>query len=766
LVFAVSAGPAAASDETGTVRGRVLDQAGRPLASATVLIVGTDAAARCMEDGSYLLVGVAAGRHTVEARAAGFSIQTREGIAVAAGEVTDLDFGLVALEVPVKEVVVTSSVSILQEQSASSLSLDRRQITELPHFGDDPYRAIAVLPGTSGGDVSARFNVRGGFHDELLVRIDHLELFEPFHLKDFQGVFSVLDPEMIGAVDLVPGGFTAEYGDRMTGVLDMSTRTPSEVRFGLGISFTNAWFNTGGTFADGRGRWLGSLRRGYLDVILGMTEDEEGGEQPPDPRYWDGFGMLGFDLSRGHSVALQALVADDTLLFEESEPDERTAAETGYGSHYLWLRHQGVVGAGSFANTALSAGRVTTRRDIAYEELDGDERLELHDDRELTLYGLRTDWHHELSDRNYLRWGLELRSYDADYDYRNDSRIGDPIDDPRFEPGIRIYAFDGSYRGEWYAAYVTDRIRLGSRLTAELGLRYDGITLTDEDLISPRVNLLYNVSDHGVLRLGWGHFYQSQRPYELAVQFDETEFHPSQRAEHWVVGFEGPIGRGLMLRVDGYLRDIEDPLPRWETLFDPFQPAPEYATDLVRLAPRSATGRGVELFLASRRGERFDWWVTYVWSSIEDLIEIDTPRYVDQTHAVAVSVSWRPSRKWSLTGVWSYHTGWPTTAVSAQLVPAPGGELDLSYDVGPFYQERLDDYHRLDVRASRTSRLGKGRFTVFIDIQNLYDRGNERGLEIADPEYRYDQNTGTYDVSFPRTDWLSIIPSFGVSYEF
>ena len=175
-----------------------------------------------------------------------------------------------------------------------------------------------------------------------------------------------------------------------------------------------------------------------------------------------------------------------------------------------------------------------------------------------------------------------------------------------------------------------------------------------------------------------------------------------------MIGFEGPIGRGYSLRVDGYLREVDDPLPRWETLFDPFHPVPELATDLVRLAPQSVTASGVEVFFSSQRGGRFDWWLSYVWASIEDLIVIDTPRYVDQTHAFTGSASWRPGPKWSLTGVVTYHTGWPTTSVSAELVPDPVQGFRLSYDVGPFYQERLEDYIRLDVRASRTSRLGRG----------------------------------------------------------
>jgi hypothetical protein len=90
----------------------------------------------------------------------------------------------------------------------------------------------------------------------------------------------------------------------------------------------------------------------------------------------------------------------------------------------------------------------------------------------------------------------------------------------------------------------------------------------------------------------------------------------------------------------------------------------------------------------------------------------------------------------------------------------------LDYDIGPFYEEFWEDDYRLDLRASYTTPVGRrGELMLFIDVQNLTDRENQRGIAIADPEYTYDQTAG-YTVSFPRENWLPIIPSFGVSYEF
>ena len=187
----------------------------------------------------------------------------------------------------------------------------------------------------------------------------------------------------------------------------------------------------------------GSIRRGYLDIILNMVaDDEEDDGQPPDPRYWDAFGMLGYELSSQHSISIQVLASDDDLIFEEDDPDEYVDVTTGYGNQYTWVRHEGGYGASSFSNTSLYGGRVTVNRDIlGYDYDDPDERIDVYDDRDLDLYGIRSDWEHALSRRQHLRWGFELRSYDARYDYENDSIIEDPIDDPRFEPGTRNSSF-------------------------------------------------------------------------------------------------------------------------------------------------------------------------------------------------------------------------------------------------------------------------------------------------------------------------------------
>ncbi|MGH9363268.1 MAG: hypothetical protein ACRD2T_15260, partial [Thermoanaerobaculia bacterium] len=125
-----------------------------------------------------------------------------------------------AFEVHEEIVVTPSRISLLREDPVGLLGLSREEILTLPHLGDDFFRALSLLPGTSANDVSARFHVRGARDDETQIVLDGQELFEPFHLQDFDSPFSLVAPSTLSGADLSTGGFPARYGDRMSGVLD------------------------------------------------------------------------------------------------------------------------------------------------------------------------------------------------------------------------------------------------------------------------------------------------------------------------------------------------------------------------------------------------------------------------------------------------------------------------------------------------------------------------------------------------------------------
>lgn len=677
-----------------------------------------------------------------------------------------------------EEIVVRASrLSLLDEDPPAPLALSRGDIDALPHLAGDLFRALSLLPGTAANDVTAQLHVHGGRRDEVQVLLDGQELYEAHHLHDFDRALSIVEPEGLSGADLSTGAFPARHGDRMGGVLDLTTALPAgphQAR--LGLSLVSAVASGGGTFADQRGTWLATARRGSLDLASRLLGKE-------DPDFWDLFAKAGYRLSESQSLRGHLLRAGDTLDFQEGEPGERKDFDTGYDSTYLWLTHQALVGARLLAETAGSWSELD--RDRRGAEDEEDQRFAVADERAAEVFGLAHSWGFQRTPRHTLSGGVEARRFQAAYDYARELesslRLGGDASPP---PDIR---FRGSFSGDHLGVWASDRLSPLPPLTVELGLRYDRHTLTGDTLASPRVNLAWQVSDRAVVRAGWGRFHQSQRPHELQVEDGESRFHPAERSTHTVLGYERLFGRGEQaplqaLRVEAYRREVRDPRPRYENLFEPLNVFPEVEPDRVRLVPDSSRSEGGELMLRGAAGRRVDWWLNYVHSSATDRIDgSEVRRGIDQTHAVNLYVNTRLGRSWQLSAAWRYHTGWPTTPVLLVEVPGePGGgegeegeedeegeageeltadgEPQLVPVLGPLSSERLPTYHRLDLRASRTWQLRSGRLTFFLDLQNVYDRKNQAGFDIS-----FDAEEEELDVE--REDWPGFFPSIGITWE-
>lgn len=677
-------------------------------------------------------------------------------------------------------VVFPSRLSFLGEEPEAQFSLTREEIETLPHLGDDVFRAVSLFPGTAANDVTARFSVHGGRRDEVRIVLDGQELYDAFHLQDYDHALSIVPARSLAGASLTTGAFPVSQGDRMSAVLDLRTVDPPAGRHYLfGLSVLDALASSSGRFAEGRGAWLATGRRGSLDLAGEVIGDEH-------PAFWDVLAKAELETGHGRWSA-HALVAQDELELDKVEEDGFERMENDYQRAYGWLTHQATPSERLVVETVGSWAKI--RRDRAGTTSEEEGSFALRDERDLEVLALSQAWSLQVGSRHLARWGWEARRYDARFDYAKDLEPEFPVVAPFSAPRVLVHRFDGTIESEHLGLWASDRLTLFDRLTAEIGLRYDRHSATDDSLTSPRVNLAWRLGDRGVLRAAWGRFFQSQRPYELQVEDAEAALHPAELSEHWVLGYEALFapGRALdALRVELFRREIDDPRPRYENLLEALNFFPEIEPDRVRIAPERSTADGVELLVRGRRGERFDWWAAYSYARAED--EIDqplagrsVPRSLDQPHSVALDLNFRLPREWSLNLAWRYHTGWPTTPVAARLLPIdvagvagaqedpdepedpeePGGpeEPELAVVFGRLNSERLRDFHRLDLRASRTWPLRSGRLTLFLDVQNLYDRKNLAGFDLA-----VDEEEGT--VELEEEDWPGLFPSLGVVFEF
>ena len=768
FVVLISIGAIQAADReraTGSVAVSVVGSRQQALPGVAVSSAGlpttvTDAA------GVARFVGVRTGAREFRATAAAFEPTVGRTTVIAGGSV-ELRLQLKPIELALHEVVVASSYAIgSTDAGGSGTSLDREAVDRLPAFGEDLYRTVAALPGTSSNDLSSRFQIRGGLDRESLVLLDGLELFEPFHLQDFQGVFSIVDPGMVGSADLVTGGMTSEFGDRSAGLLNLRSIEPRETGSEFGVSFSNLWARSQGRLAEDRGGWAVSGRRGFLDLVLELSgageSDGEGDGGAPSPRYWDVFAKLQLDRNPRSRWTVSLLASGDSLTESENEDGEIEDNDSSYGNLNLWLNHRWAPGGGLFVESTLYGTRVD--RDRRLFEQDGPDTAMARDRRTLDLFGTSVRALVELAPSHTLKWGGGARSYRADYDYDNDLEIVSTIADVRFAPPVGAFSFDRTFTESAAFAYVADRFRFG-RLTGELGLRYDRDIL-DDDWLAPRLNLVFDAGKAGQFRGAAGRYHQSQRPNELDVSDGETDFFETERVDGYFAGWNRRFGEGWDLRVDLYERRVENPRPRYENLFSPAINFPEASNDRIRIAPQRVESRGLELLLVAPNGGRWDWWASYTWSETLDIVDgRDQARWFDQPHALRANVNYKPNPRWNFNALFTWHTGWPTTSLTARTEPDGAGGLTIVPEVGAFYEERLSPYHRLDLRIRRVVQRRRGSLTFYLDLQNVYNRSNARGFEYDNDAFAVEPD-GSVVVTPSREDWLGLLPSFGLNWNF
>ncbi|MEM9301976.1 MAG: TonB-dependent receptor [Pseudomonadota bacterium] len=732
----------------------VRQDSGAPIAGPVILDAGTLPAVESHGVGLLHFTQVPDGTHDFLVTAAGFHEQ-RQAIEVEAGGTSVLVVRMAPAPVELSPLVVSSSRYALERDATMAPAiLDRRAIESTPDLGNDPLRAVQRLPGVGAGGLSAQSHMRGGKRDEVGVYLNGHQLLDPFHVRDYQNIFSVIDVRAIASMEVYTGGFPSRYGNRTSGLVLIDADNPAAPgRTELGFSTYNASILTAGTGPDGEWDWLVSARYSTLDEFINARLGS--------PSYYDGFLQLGFSPDAGTRVLVSALVADDRVditLENDGEEQERSSSDTRNRQFWLsvvqdWtpaLHSTTVVSHVSLDNERLGilAGP---------DEIDG----RVVDRRDVTLSGVRSDWRLSI-DHHTLMVGIEYRDEAASYDYTSDVRYLEET--PIFEgrPASVSRRTVSRRRGSSFSLYLADRWRVSERWTLEAGVRWDRQTYTrteDDSQISPRLAARRLLGEDAELRLSWGRFSQPQGIGELQVEDGVDSFGSAEEVDHWIASYRRRLSPTMTLRTEAYYKVLRQLRPRFENLFDPLELIPELQPDRIRLDPTSGRAYGVEVSLAHAPGESFSWWASYALSDVDERIDGRTePRSWDQRHAIQAGVAWTPGA-WELTLAGSWHSGWPTTDLA--LVRAGNAEDDhgapFVLDPGPRNAASLGSFASIDLRISRRFKVGEGKLVGFFELTNALDRENPCCVD-------YESDDGQLLRS--EDNWLPIVPALGISWEF
>ncbi|MEO1714475.1 MAG: TonB-dependent receptor, partial [Bacteroidota bacterium] len=223
--------------QEGSIRGNVFEKAsGDPVIYGTVRLLNTDIGTNTDLDGFFSMTGIPEGKYTL--------VATYVGLDSVAVDITVRENSIVYKQLYMEESAVQLGVvdvsarkeKAKSEVKVSSITLTPKQIKSLPSTGGDPDIAqyLPVIPGIiATGDQGGQLYIRGGAPIQNLILLDGMEIYNPFHSIGF---FSVFETETIRSVDVLTGGFNAEYGGRISAVVDIKTREGNKKRFSGNVS--------------------------------------------------------------------------------------------------------------------------------------------------------------------------------------------------------------------------------------------------------------------------------------------------------------------------------------------------------------------------------------------------------------------------------------------------------------------------------------------------------------------------------------------------
>ncbi len=613
---------------------------------------------------------------------------------------------------PLAEVAIYASRYSSDSPLTSMAQLERTDVESLAGLNEDVLRVTRSLPGTATTPLSAKTHVRGGRDDEMLVRFDGIPQLAPFHFKDYGAILGSIEPTTIDTLDFFSGIFPVRHGDRLSAVMDIRPRKVedgSHHEVGLSLLAAHAMSVGETRLRDSPTRWLISGRSSSAGWVARAADIDNIEIEFSDLLIRGEHVIDDWTLVAGVSI-----LQDELDYLDDESSQKRDQSSAGYRDGTLWLKakresdagHQLMMAAAKFDSEA-------DRRGESYGEAISTGRAT--EDRQTQGYYFDVAWQKAGS------WslGAEMLELSSRYDHRISARF-DPALAATFDRAANLdrqTLVDTKSRS--ISAYASKLFAFSSRWRADIGIRADHRNQPHNAIDwSPRMAIEYELADGRYLRASAGRTSQGQRADELQVADGETNFHPVQKADQWVLGYEQLLADRGAWRIEAYRKQIHDPAPRYENLLNPVSLIPEMEIDRRRVAPDGALAYGVE---AAARFIFDDYWssfANYTWSEVEDDFgATDVPRNWNQQHALLIGLLWR-SGPWSVSGQGSWRTGWSRTEFEA------GDSGTLRPVIGERNRARWPTQWNLDVRATWRKPLKVGSIEVALDVNNLTNRSN------------------------------------------
>ena len=640
--------------------------------------------------------------------------------------------------VELEKIVVTPGRFTIYDGTSARISLSQKEIERFPLIDNDVMRAGHVFPGVVSSDYSARFSVRGGEKDDISVRLDGMELYNPYHLQDFGGAVSLIGLELVQNTQLLIGGFPAEYGEKMSGVFDLKTRSPNTEQFAanFGVDLINATATLEGPLSE-KGSWLLSARRGYIDLILALMDIDEDYK----PQYADIYGKFTYQVTQADTVTFNGLYGWDKNRIRLDDVDNNLDSQ--YDNATTWAKWRHTFGGSHWTDFFVFAGTSSQDRTTGKADVD---------DRDFRFFGTKAEFTTNLFDKHTFHSGVKWQWLTAQYQYDVQER----------QAGVNIYKpifVDVDDNGGEFSAFLQDEWQLHPKLALNVGGRYVYQQYRKEGIqryeVGPRVALAIKPTDNLVLRGAWGIYHQPVGLMGIPVEDGIATVGRAEQAVHYIIGAEYTPTNNFLVRVEGYYNTFDNLVGRHREFGRQNQ---------IFEAPQSGDAKGFDVFMTHTVSNRLAWTLGYAYGIAEEIAGGTTIfRQHDRRHAFAVSSNYQFAQTWHLYLSWRFHTGEPRTPLIHTEVRLPDGSITCDRQFGETHSARMPAYHSLDFRITKRSPYRRWELSWYFQILNLY---NHRNLDQYAFSEVLNEETGAIECVIEEEPLFPIVPTLGVTMRF
>ncbi len=680
------------------------------------------------------------------------------------------------------EVVVKAERSDKNVQSTEigTILLPIKTIESLPVlFGEvDILKTIQLLPGVqSAGEGSAGFYVRGGGPDQNLILLDGATVYNASHLFGF---FSVFNSDAIKDVKLIKGGMPADYGGRLSSVLDITMKEGNMKEFKTqgGISLIASRLTIEGPLKKDTSSFILSGRRTYVDVLIKPFVADTSPFAGSGYYFYDLNAKVNYRLSDKDRIFLSGYFGRDVFSFKN--------AENGYSMDIPWGNTTT-----SFRWNHLFNDKLFVNTTAIYSDYQFDIRIRQSDFNlnlfsGITNYTFKTDFSYFPGMNHKITFGTNYTRH-----LFVPSSVTGQSDNVSYDIGsvLKQYAND-------YSVYVNDEFDITPKLRLNIGLRgnifqqvgpftrylkdADGLsqdTITwnagDEVVryqnLEPRISLRYGLGKTSSLKASYTSNYQyihlasvstMLMPTDLWIPSSDLVF--PQKGNQYSIGyFRNFFGDYLETSIELYYKSMENQIE--------YRPGSSFGITVGDNADNNfvygnGESYGAEFFIRKNFGNITGFAGYTLSRTTRQFDEINSgnrfPARYDRRHDFSGTITYEYD-KWQFSAVFVFGTGSAFTPIVGRYFMDNG---TLVTEFGDFNSYRMPDYHRMDISISYLlNNTNKYRNTLNLSVYNVYNRQNPYFIYY---DFQGNILDGQFSTMAKQVTIFPIMPSIAWNFNF